>query len=93
MKKYLYKSAYRVVSWLTDLSGGKSLLLKWKTALAVMVIGLSATATTGCKPTCYAPPMCYDPAVEEVAPQDNDAPGEDHPSSADTFTGSDSDLH
>lgn len=78
MKKFFYKTAYRIVSWLTDLSGGKSFLIKWKTALAVVVIGFSTTAFTGCKPTstCYEPavPTCYDPVTEESASPGSESP-------------------
>ncbi len=50
MKKTLYKGAYRVVSALNDLTGGTSVVARWKVALGVVVLSLSAGALTGCNP-------------------------------------------
>ncbi len=59
MKKTVYKGAYRVVSALSDLTGGASPVTKWKVALGVVIMGLSTGVMTGCEPQT----TCYDPAI------------------------------
>jgi hypothetical protein len=59
MKKSLYKGAYRMVSVLSDITGGATPVTRWKVALGVAVLGLSAGAMTGCKPVV----TCYDPVI------------------------------
>lgn len=89
MKQSLYRSAYRVVSWFSDKTGGWSFLVRWKVALAALVIGVSATTFTSCKPTCYEQVTCYDPVPtcyitpEEPCPEDGDGGKEESPT---TFT-------
>lgn len=74
MKKSICTLAYKAVSGLSNLTGGASLLVKCKVALAAVVLGLSAASTTGCGETsCYEPvATCYDPVAEypEDDPQD-----------------------
>jgi hypothetical protein len=68
MKTFVYKSAYRVVSWLGELFGGGQLLVRWKVALVALLLGASATVTS-CRPwdkgTCYD--IAMPPTEEESA--------------------------
>ncbi len=86
MKKSLYTAAYKVASALSNLTGGATPVARWKVALGIAVLGLSAGAMTGCElhTECYAPVpppdvMCYDPAVPpETDPgQDDNGNGDD----------------
>jgi hypothetical protein len=58
MKHFVYRSAYRAVSWLGELFGGRRLLVCWKVALVALLLGASATVTS-CRPTT----TCYEPAT------------------------------
>ena len=62
MKKYLSGIAYRLVSSLSDVSGGRPIFVRWKVALAAIVIGLSTTSLSSCRPfaTCYKPAEPYE---------------------------------
>ena len=70
MKRFrlaVYRFAYGAVSRLSNLTGGAALFVRWKVALAAVIISFSASSLTGCGPwtTCYEPaeePTCYDPA-------------------------------
>ena len=75
MKKHLTKFTYRIVSWLSDRSGGWSLFVNWKIALAAIMIGFSTGTLTSC---CYAPVpedeevMCYAVSYEEEPKEQED---------------------
>jgi hypothetical protein len=83
MKKSIYRGTYRLVSWLSDKTGGAPFLVRWKVALAVVVLGISTSSLVGCEPgggevTCYEPVppevMCYDPVAP---PEDENGNGEE----------------
>ncbi len=80
MKKTLYKGAYKIVSGLSDLTGGASAVAKLKVALGMAILGMSAGMLTGCQPhtTCYDPVpelMCYDPVAPQPKPETGTEPG------------------
>lgn len=88
MKQAFYRFAYRIASRLSDITGGAALFVKWKVAIAAVIISLSGTAITSCKPTCYDPgPTCYVPAPtcyitpEEPCPEEG---GDNEPDDSET---------
>ncbi len=71
IKEFFYRIAYRIASRLSDISGGARFFVRWKVALAAVILGFSAVSLTGCpRTTCYdapAPePTCYDPVAPEA---------------------------
>ncbi len=78
IKQAFYRFAYRIISRLSDITGGARLFVKWKVALAAVIIGFTATTLTGCEISCYAPaePTCYDPAPpEQKDPEEKEEEG------------------
>jgi hypothetical protein len=74
MRPFAYRSAYRAVSWLGELFGGRRLLVRWKVALVALLLGASATVTS-CEPTITG---CYDiamPPEEESVPEQTGGQG------------------
>ncbi len=75
MKQTFYRFVYRIVSRLSDITGGASVFVRWKVTLAAIILGCTAVSLTNCRPHtgCYdqvAPPTCYDPvAPEEPCPE------------------------
>ncbi len=70
IKQAFYRLAYRAASRLSDISGGKALFVRWKVALAAVLLGFTAVSLTGCpgETTCYEPvePTCYAPVAPEA---------------------------
>ncbi len=76
LKQAFYRFAYRLASRLSDITGGARLFVRWKVALAAIIIGFSATALS-CRPpwvSCYetAEPTCYAPVAPEQPAPDPD---------------------
>ncbi len=87
MKQSFYRFFYRLASRLSDITGGARPFVRWKVALAAVIIGFTSLS---CRPwndtqtTCYdrAEPTCYDPVPtcyitpEEPCPEDDGTGGQ-----------------